>query len=151
MQKSDVLKKSGSSLQDDLYHSAQQLAGQNPNYGFSRFSSLLAVEKLLKSFLKSKGMSKWGHTLSELATEARSAGLPPIRDGLLPDVQCSASVRYESAAVRQDEALKAHYAALSLSSDIAPYLTCQSGWFSEVRSTKYVVNGTPRPMRALVL
>ena len=136
---------------DDLYTSAQQLAGQNPNYGFSRFSSLLAVEKLLKSFLKSKGDSKWGHSLNELATKAHSLGLPPIRASLLSDVQCSASVRYESSSVNKDEALKAHYAALSLSSDIAPHLTCQSGWFSEVHSTPYLVNGTPRPMRALVV
>jgi len=137
---------------DDLHQSARQLTDHNPNYGLSRWASLQAVEKLLKSFIEQQGKTfKKNHDLTELAGVAVSAGLPPPDPGLLARVQCKADVRYSAASVGKPEALEAHYAALSVGSDVALRLEPQSGWRTQTRAISYAINGKTRPMGALVV
>jgi len=135
---------------DDLHQSASQLTATSPNYGFSRWASLQAAEKLLKSFITLKQqMPRKTHNLVDLAATAVSLGLPAPSSSLLRDIQCDAEVRYSASSVGKQEALQAHYAALSLASEIAPLLSPQSGWVTEIRILTYTVNDSPRPFRAL--
>jgi hypothetical protein len=137
---------------DDLHQSAAQLTAYSPNYGFSRWASLQATEKLLKSFITVCGQTpRKSHNLADLASTATSLGLPSPSSSLLRDIQCDAAVRYSAASVGKAEALRAHYATLSLCSDIAPRLRPQSGWGTEMRMLSYELNGTSRPMKALLV
>ena len=137
---------------DDLHQSAAQLTAYSPNYGFSRWASLQATEKLLKSFIAvCKQTPRKSHNLADLASTATSLGLPSPSSSLLQDIQCDADVRYSAATVGKAEALRAHYATLSLCSDIASRLQPQSGWGTESRMLSYEVNGTRRPMKALLV
>jgi HEPN domain-containing protein len=137
---------------DDLHQSSRQLTDNNPNYGFSRWASLQAVEKLLKSFIEQQGKTfKKIHELEDLAKVAVSAGLPPPDAQLLAKIQCKADVRYSAATVGKAEALEAHYAALAVCADVAPRLRPQSGWRTHTRMASYLVDGKPRPMAALVV
>jgi hypothetical protein len=137
---------------DDLHQSAGQLTDHNPNYGFSRWASLQAVEKVLKSFIEQRGKTfKKNHDLTELADIAVTAGLFRPDAGLLGKIQCKADVRYSAASVGKAEALEAHYAALAVCADLAPLLKPQSGWHTQTRMICYVLNGKPRPMGALVV
>ena len=136
----------------DLHQSAMQLTDRNPNYGFSHWASLQAIEKLLKGFIEQRGKTfKKNHDLTELAGVAVSAGLPPPDAGLIGKIQCKADVRYSAASVDKAEALEAHYAALLICADIALRLKPQSGWHTETRMTSYLVDGKPRPMGMLVV
>ena len=135
---------------DDLHQSASQLTASSPNYGFSRWSSLQATEKLLKSFITLKGqMPRKTHSLTDLAATAVSLGLPTPAPGLLGAIQCNADVRYSANSVGKREALHGHYAALSLAAKVAPLLSPQSGWVTEIRMLHYQLNGKPRPFKAL--
>lgn len=135
---------------DDLHQSAAQLVGHRPNYGFSRWASLQATEKLLKSFITQKGQTfKKTHDLTSIATIAVSAGLPAPSPRLLQDIQCAPEVRYSSATIGKSEALRSHYAALELCAQIAPQLEPQSGWITEIRMLSYELDGRTRPMKAL--
>ena len=135
---------------DDLHQSASQLTASSPNYGFSRWASLQAAEKLMKSFIMLKGHSpRKIHDLADLAATAVSVGLPAPSPSLLRDIQCDADVRYSASSVGKSEALQAHYAALSLSGDVAPLLRPQSGWTTEIQMLSYELNGSMRPMKAL--
>ncbi len=137
---------------DDLHQSARHLTDHNPNYGLSRWASLQTVEKMLKSFVEQRGGTfKKNHDLTELADTAVSAGLPAPDAQLLAKVLCKADVRYSSASVGKTEALEAHYAALAISADVAPYLEPQSGWHTQTRMISYLVEGKPRPIGALVV
>jgi hypothetical protein len=137
---------------DDLHQSAIQLTDRNPNYGFSRWSSLQAVEKVLKSFIEHQGQRfGWTHDLTELAAVAVAAGLSPLDGQVLSKIQCKANVRYSAGTVGKTEALQAHIAALSVCADIAPRLNPQSGWKTQTRMTSYALNGKLRPLKALVV
>ena len=94
-------------------------------------------------------MPRKTHNLVDLAATAVSLGLPAPSSSLLRDIQCDAEVRYSASSVGKQEALQAHYAALSLASEIAPLLSPQSGWVTEIRILTYTVNDSPRPFRAL--
>jgi hypothetical protein len=137
---------------DDLHQSARQLTDHNPNYGFSRWASLQAVEKVLKGFIEQRGKTFENiHNLAKLAGVAVSAGLPSPDARLLAKIQCKADVRYSAAAVGRAEALQAHYAALAFCADVALRLEPQSGWRTQVRPISYLFDGKPRPMAALVV
>ena len=137
---------------DDLHQSARHLTDHNPNYGLSRWASLQAVEKVLKSFIEQRGKTfDKDHKLTKLGGVAASAGLRGLDPQLLAKVQCSADVRYSSASVGKTEALEAHYAALAICAEVSPLLKPQSGWLTQTRMISYPVNGKPRPMGALVV
>jgi hypothetical protein len=137
---------------DDLHQSARHITDHNPNYGLSRWASLQAVEKVLKSFIEQRGKTfDKDHKLAKLAGVAVSAGLPAPDPQLLAKVHCTADVRYASAVVSKTESLEAHYAALAMCAEVATLLKPQSGWITETRMISYLVDGKPRPMGALVV
>jgi hypothetical protein len=137
---------------DDLQQSATQLTDQNPNYGFSRWASLQAVEKVLKGFIEQRGKRFENiHNLAKLAAVAVSVGLPSPDARLLAKIQCKADVRYSAGTVSKTEALQARYAALAVCADVAARLEPQSGWLIQTRGISYAVSGKARPMGALIV
>jgi HEPN domain-containing protein len=142
----------GKEARDDLLQSAAQLTSQSQNCGLSRWGSLQAAEKVLKSFITQNGTTpQKTHNLTNLVAAAASVGLPPIDSSLIRSIQCNPEVRYSARSVGKAEALNAHYAALSLCAEIAPLFKSQSGWISEARWVSYSVNSKVRPMKALII
>ncbi len=136
---------------DDLQQSANHLVGPSPNYGFSRWSSLQAAEKTLKSFIvQNGGTIKKIHNLAGLENSAIALGMPALPPNLVADIQCSADVRYEAHTVLKSDALKAHCAALDLCARIAPLLKPQSGWISDFNVASYKINGVESKMKVLL-
>jgi hypothetical protein len=135
---------------DDLHQSAAHLTAHNPNYGFSRWASLQATEKLVKSFIVGRRQTpNKTHDLGILVTSAVSLGMPAPSPANVQEIQCSANVRYSAASVGKFEALKAHYAALILCGDIAPCLNTQSGWLTQIQPLSYQIAGRPSPIKAI--
>jgi hypothetical protein len=107
----------------DLKTSANSLLDATPNYGQSKWSSLQAVEKVLKScILQRGGKPPRVHRLSELAEIALNAGVPGVAPQMLSALQCSAEVRYDSTKVGRDEAVLAHHTAIDLCAELCPTL-----------------------------
>jgi hypothetical protein len=94
-----VMMKNGEMRQQansDIISSVDEAGRIPPDFGGSRWHSLQAVEKFLKSLLKLHGISyptgAQGHNLTLLAGLGHN--LVPIEQPLLDDVTCSAGVRY---------------------------------------------------------
>lgn len=84
------------------------------NHGLSKWASLQAAEKALKTLIRKRGQTPPKvHNLSRLASQATSLGLPEIPSALLADIQCSASVRYDEP-VSLEEAVRAHHASVQM-------------------------------------
>jgi hypothetical protein len=91
-----------------------------PQYGFSKWDSLQAAEKVLKAFIAAKGAKfKFTHILEDLALPAELLGLPLIPRNELEEIQCSPEVRYGTISVTASEAVKAHQATLSVCGGVA--------------------------------
>jgi hypothetical protein len=137
---------------DDLLQSASHLVSRNPNFGFSRWSSLQAAEKVLKSYIvQNGGALEKIHKLAGLEKAASAIGLPKLPPNLLADIQCSADVRYAAHTVTKADALKAHYAVLDLSAIIAPLLKPQSGWVSDMNVGSYKIGGVESAIKVLLV
>jgi hypothetical protein len=107
----------------DLIVSTESLLSSSPNYGLSKYASLQAVEKVLKSCIPEKGGThKYSHNLTGLAAEAAKWGVPGVDAAQIAAVQCPAAVRYHSTLVAKGEAVAAHYAALTVCGQLAPIL-----------------------------
>jgi hypothetical protein len=117
----------------DLLISTDSLLAAPPNYGGSKWASLQAVEKLIKSCIREKKVTpKKSHDLAGLCATAVAVGVPTVAPALIATIQCDPSVRYDSALVSKLEAVEAHYAALTICSDLAPVVkrtTAQSDSF----------------------
>ena len=137
---------------DDLLQSADHLTADKPNYGFSRWSTLQAAEKMLKSYIvQNGGKLEKTHKLPVLEKAAVSVGLPALPPTLIPEIQCSADVRYDGNSATKDEALKAHYAVLTLCAQVAPLLKPHSGWITEIRWGSYEIAGKNSPIKGLMV
>jgi HEPN domain-containing protein len=107
----------------DLITSVESLLTSPPNYGQSKWSSLQAVEKVVKSCIREKGtIPKRLHDLSKLFATAEAVGIPSIDNKLTAKIECSADVRYDSSLVSKMEAVEAHYATLSVCKSLAPII-----------------------------
>jgi hypothetical protein len=104
----------------DLQASVAHLFGSPVQCGLSKWASLQATEKVIKSFisLKKKPFGKI-HNLDDLATTAESVGLLVIPRDLLHKVQCSAGVRYGDSAISIADAVQAHHACLDICLGVA--------------------------------
>ncbi len=115
----------------DLIASVESLLTSPPSYGASKWSSLQAVEKVVKSCIREKGViPKKSHNLAGLCATAAAAGVPAVDPLLIEAVRCAADVRYDSTLVKKLEAIEAHYAALTICGELAPIVkrtTAQSG------------------------
>jgi hypothetical protein len=108
---------------DDLKAAASHLLSEPPNYGFSRWSSLQATEKIIKSYVVCKGsVPDRHHSLSKLCQAAYNLGLPLQESAKIAAIQCSAEVRYDSSRATKEEAVAAHYASLEICATVAALL-----------------------------
>jgi hypothetical protein len=87
--------------------------------GQSKWASSQAAEKLIKSFLKVRGIPfRKSHDLSELASSSKSAGLV-LKSSLLAAVATPAGVRYGEVAVSLMSAIEAHHASLLIGREVS--------------------------------
>jgi hypothetical protein len=127
----------------DLSASVEQLFMRPPQFGSSKWSSLQAVEKFLKSFIVQKGSTHERiHVITELAKQAVNLGLRPIKSELIQVVQCTASVRYDSKLVSRGEAFDAHRAAVLLCAEVAGQFPAQASWTTTLIAPVKVRLGT---------
>lgn len=91
--------------------SVRYILSSSPNYGESKWASLQATEKTIKSILIAQGHNpKHNHNLSSLASDIKPH--PALSVHLLKDIQCSAGARYGDESVTFSQAVKAHNATL---------------------------------------
>lgn len=115
-------------VQGDLNIAADLAVQHNPRLGQSRWASLQAAEKAIKSFLELKMQSvPKSHDLSKLVKCALPAGFVPVPPSLLAKIQCEAAVRYEEVVSTLQQAVDAHDAALSVCGHVAQQLPRESG------------------------
>ncbi len=108
---------------DDLKATTSYLLSEPPNYGFARWSSLQATEKIVKSYIASKQeVPERVHRLSAMCQAANKLGLPLQESAKIAAIQCSAEVRYDSAGATKEEAITAHYISLEICATIAVLL-----------------------------
>jgi HEPN domain len=113
----------------DLRTSVEQMMLRESQFGPSKWASLQAVEKFLKSYISQNGGSfERNHLLVPLADTAERLGLETTSRVALKTIQCSASVRYDAAAVSKTEAFEAHIAAISICAKVATQLASRSDW-----------------------
>lgn len=114
-----------SKVRGDLDATVDHMMSSQPQFGLSRWASLQATEKALKSFLEEQGKKyDWSHKLSKLASQAEKAGLRSIDRDKLEKIQCPAGVRYGQAPVTLREAHEAHVASIEVVAMIAAQISC---------------------------
>lgn len=113
-----------SEVRGDLDAAVDHLMSSQPQFGLSRWASLQATEKALKSFLEEQGkIYEWSHKLSMLASQAEQAGLRLIDRDKLQRIQCSATVRYGQASLTLREAHEAHITSIEVVGMIAAQIS----------------------------
>jgi len=98
----------------DLSTSFVGLSAQHPNYGQSRYASMMLVEHFLKGFLMLATGSKplHGHDIRNLHDELNK-WVPNLDfTNLFDDLHCTAAARYGEVQTTREEAYAAHKAAL---------------------------------------
>lgn len=99
----------------DLDAAVSHLMSNRPQPGLSKWSSLQAVEKLVKTYISQKGEKiKRTHSLNTLFGQAKELGLIVPPQIYIDDVQCSAGVRYGETPVSIEDAVKAHLISLEI-------------------------------------
>jgi hypothetical protein len=101
--------------QSDMATAVMHLTAQIPNYGQSRWASLQFAEKFMKGLLREKSVPFPGtHKLSKLH-DILETSIPSLDlKFLLPDIECTAGVRYGDEQSTRDQAYIAHKSSLSL-------------------------------------
>jgi hypothetical protein len=136
----------------DIHVSVTHLFATPPQYGLSKWSSLQAVEKLLKAFIHQQGgQVERIHKLEKLSEAAESLRLPPVPRSLLDKIQCPAGVRYGEIDVTPIEAVDAHHAALAICSGIAIYqfLILHHTQATELEPGKFYTNSLDKYYRCV--
>lgn len=102
----------------DFKASTFHLLHRPPELGLSKWASLQAVEKTLKSLIALRGGSYpkggKGHNLEQLTKITEELGQPPIERKLIEKIQCHAGVRYENVGLTVKEVVDAQHAALRI-------------------------------------
>jgi hypothetical protein len=91
------------------------LMDQGERYGASKWASLQAAEKVLKTAISIKGAKfKFTHGLKELSMHLSDLGIAVDAGPLIANIQCSPKIRYGEEPCTRDQALAAHQASLEL-------------------------------------
>lgn len=98
----------------DLDAAVEHILVGSDNFGLSRWHSLQAAEKAIKSVISCQG-KKYPHT-HDLFRLAYEAGHPTFEPISLEVANCTASVRYEKSSSSLTEAVRAHQAAIAICS-----------------------------------
>lgn len=107
----------------DIHSSVRHIISVSPHYGQSKWSSAQAAEKLLKSFLKEKGIIfPKNHDIRRLADLARTGGMRSLEIGIIDQLQTSAGVRYGEESVSMTQAVAAHHASLIIGKNVSEML-----------------------------
>lgn len=107
----------------DIHASVRHIFSVPPHYGQSKWSSAQAAEKLLKSFLKGKGINfPLNHNIVGLNNLAISGGLKALEKYIIERLQTPASVRYGDKSVSMAEAVTAHHASLLVGKQVSESL-----------------------------
>jgi len=113
--KSDLI----TSAKADFEKSIDYLIGNNKSTGLSKWSSLQATEKVLKSALNYKKVKfHKTHNLFELFEQLYLIGFPKGEDKLISEVQCSPSIRYGDNKYSLTDAIKAHHISIFISNRV---------------------------------
>ena len=103
------------SAKEDFKYAVDSLLHNHLNIGHSKWASLQATEKILKSILLRKKVSyKRNHNLRELIKSLQEIGFPTVNDDLINAIQCKASVRYGEIPFKLEDAVKAHHYSIYL-------------------------------------
>ena len=104
----------------DLDTAVQHLSNERGDRGLARWSSLQAVEKMLKGYIALRNATfKRSHDPGRLTDQAEGLGLPSIARPWLAMVQCSAGARYGTEQSTLESAVTAQQAALGISAHVA--------------------------------
>lgn len=107
----------------DISATVDQLSGRNPEYGFAKWSSLQAAEKLIKAAIKrSGGKFSMTHNLEQILKEAKQLGLAFDIDETISKIQCTPAIRYGQEPCRKDEAISAHHAVFEVAKRVSEIL-----------------------------
>lgn len=99
-------------VRTDLDTAAHHVVSDQPNFGISRWHSLQAAEKALKSVLGCQGLNfPHSHDLFQLAHATGMLGISPLS---LNTAMCSPSVRYDPNLSTLNQAINAHHASLDI-------------------------------------
>lgn len=99
----------------DVAAAVAALMDQGERYGASKWASLQAAEKVLKTAISLKGAKfKYTHGLKELCKHLSDLGITLGRRDLIAEIQCSPKIRYGEEPCTRDQALAAHQASLEL-------------------------------------
>lgn len=107
----------------DIHASVSHIVSVPPHYGQSKWSSAQASEKLLKSFLKIKGIPfPFSHDIRGLADLSLTGGMKRLEDGIIDKLQTRAAARYGDEAVTLIEAVAAHHASMLVGKHVSATL-----------------------------
>ena len=99
----------------DLDAAVSHLITNRPQSGLSKWSSLQAVEKMVKAYISQTGEEiKRTHSLNKLFKQAEKLGLLVPPEQYINDIQCSAGVRYGEMSVSIEDAVTAHLLSLEI-------------------------------------
>ena len=100
---------------EDFKYAVDSLLHNHFNIGHSKWASLQATEKVLKSILQRKKISfEKNHNLRGLIKLLQEIGFPTLNDDLINVVQCKASVRYGEIPFNLEDAVQAHHYSIYL-------------------------------------
>ncbi len=100
---------------EDFKYAVDSLLNNQFNIGHSKWASLQATEKILKSILqRNKIAFNKNHRLRELIESLQLIGFPNVGDDLISTIQCKASVRYGDIPFKLEDAIKAHHYSIYL-------------------------------------
>ncbi|MGD8306543.1 MAG: HEPN domain-containing protein [Ignavibacteria bacterium] len=103
------------SAKEDLKYAVDSLLHNHLNVGHSKWASLQATEKILKSILQRRKISyKNTHNLRKLISSLQKIGFPEVSDDLIDAIQCKASIRYGDIPYSIEDAIKAHHYSIYL-------------------------------------
>jgi hypothetical protein len=107
------------SAKADYEKSIDYLMGNNKSTGLSKWSSLQATEKVLKSALSCKKVNfHRTHNLFDLFEQLYSIGFPKSDDNLIGQVQCLPGIRYGDNKYSLAEAINSHHISIFLCNKI---------------------------------
>lgn len=91
-----------------------------PHYGLSKWSTLQFIEKILKSYMRTKGIPfPLKHDLHVLSIIACKNGLQPLDTILIDKIKCDAGIRYGEQVITLSEAIEAHNASIIMAKIIS--------------------------------
>jgi HEPN domain-containing protein len=103
------------SAKEDFKYAVDSLLHNQINVGHSKWASLQATEKILKSILQRNKIGfKKNHNLGELIESLRGIGFPTVNNDLINTIQCNAGVRYGEIPYKIEDAIKAHHYSIYL-------------------------------------